>query len=115
MKKFPHWKEKCILLAIVAAGVLIMWLLQMPCVCKFLLGIPCPGCGMTRAWLCAIKLDISGAFRLHPMFWSVPVMILWWLLDGHVFPKKLWNLIVPIAIGAGFAVNWLYRLILHFC
>lgn len=111
MKRISDWKEKCILLGILAAGVLAMCLLRLPCPWKAWLGIPCPGCGMTRAWVSALQLDFSQAFRLHPMFWSVPVMALWWLLDGHIFRKKFWNFLIPVAIGVGFAVNWLLALL----
>lgn len=107
MKRISHWQEKCILLAVFAAAACGMWLLELPCVWKFLLGVSCPGCGMTRAWLSVLHLNFAQAFRMHPMFWSVPVMALWWLFDGHIFRRKFWNLLIPVAIGIGFAVNWL--------
>ena len=111
MRKIPHLKEKCILLAFFSAGVAISWLLQRPCPWLSLFHIPCPGCGMTRAWVCALRLNFGGAFGMHPMFWSVPVMLLWWLLDGQIFRRKLWNLLIPSVIGAGFVINWLCQLI----
>ena len=33
------------------------------------LGMPCPGCGLTRATLALLRGDVSGAFRFHPLFW----------------------------------------------
>jgi hypothetical protein len=43
--------------------------------CPFLLvtGIPCPGCGMTRAILSALRFDFTAAFGYHPLF---PLVIL---------------------------------------
>ena len=32
-------------------------------------GIPCPGCGLTRATLAFLHGDLRGALRLHPLFW----------------------------------------------
>jgi hypothetical protein len=32
-------------------------------------GIPCPGCGLTRATLALFHGDIRGALRLHPLVW----------------------------------------------
>ncbi len=41
------------------------------CPIKFLTGISCGGCGMSRAWLCALRLDFAGAMEYHPLFWLV--------------------------------------------
>lgn len=46
------------------------------CPVKTLTGIPCPACGMTRAWLHVLMGDIPGAFAYHPLFWTAP-WILW--------------------------------------
>lgn len=43
------------------------------CPFKFFLGIPCPGCGMSRAFLCLLRFDIRGAFHYHPLF---PIVII---------------------------------------
>lgn len=44
------------------------------CPIRYLTGISCVGCGMTRAWLCLIQLDFVGAMRYHPLFW-LPVLV----------------------------------------
>ena len=46
--------------ACVAAGV-GGW----PCPLKSALGIPCPGCGLTRASVALLRGDFAAAFRLH--------------------------------------------------
>ena len=38
---------------------LALYLLDIGCVFRLMTGIPCPGCGMTRAWLAALRLDFS--------------------------------------------------------
>ena len=43
---------------------LALYLLDIGCVFRLMTGIPCPGCGMTRAWLAALRLDFSAAFAL---------------------------------------------------
>jgi len=32
-------------------------------------GIPCPGCGLTRATLALLRGDIHAALRFHPLVW----------------------------------------------
>ena len=46
------------------------------CPIRLVFGIPCPGCGMTRAWLLAIRLRFAGAFNMHPLFLLAPPLIL---------------------------------------
>lgn len=52
---------------------LALYLLDIGCVFRLMTGIPCPGCGMTRAWLAALRLDFAAAFAYHPLFWVVPI------------------------------------------
>lgn len=52
---------------------LALYLLDIGCVFRLMTGIPCPGCGMTRAWLAALRLDFAAAIAYHPLFWAVPI------------------------------------------
>ena len=52
---------------------LALYLLDIGCIFRLVTGIPCPGCGMTRAWLAALRLDFAAAFAYHPLFWVVPI------------------------------------------
>lgn len=52
---------------------LALYLLDIGCVFRLMTGVPCPGCGMTRAWLAALRLDFAAAFAYHPLFWAVPI------------------------------------------
>ena len=38
------------------------------CPIRFLTGISCAGCGMSRAWLSLLRLDLAGAVYYHPLF-----------------------------------------------
>ena len=74
----------------------------------------CPGCGMTRAVKALLRLDFAGAWRFHPMVFSMPLLVLYIALDGRVFRKKAVNILVLSLIGAGFAVNYALKLIAFF-
>jgi hypothetical protein len=45
------------------------------CVSQAVLGVPCPGCGLTRAFLSFFTLGFREAFWWHPLFWYVPIML----------------------------------------
>ena len=111
MWKISYLKQK---IALTAAYLLIIALLyhwNISCLFLRFLDIPCPGCGMTRAMLAALKLDFSAAFAAHPMFWSMPVLYAYFLLDKGLFPSKKWNSIVLHIIGIGFLVQWVAKLV----
>ena len=40
------------------------------------MGLPCPSCGMTRAWKLLLSGKISDAFLMHPLFWMPPLLLL---------------------------------------
>ena len=46
------------------------------CPIKFITGISCAGCGMSRAWMAFLHLDIAKAFSYHPLCWLVPIAII---------------------------------------
>lgn len=39
---------------------------QPTCLLRLAVGLPCPACGMTRAWVHAVHGDLVGAFWLNP-------------------------------------------------
>ena len=44
------------------------------CPFRWATGVPCPGCGMTRAYLALARLDFRAAAAYHPLFWAVPAL-----------------------------------------
>lgn len=58
------------LLATLGVGGVAAGLALLPvhgeCGFRFLVGAPCPGCGMTRACLALLRGDAGAAWRLHP-------------------------------------------------
>ena len=64
---------KIYLILLVLAGIYIRLSGQaletiyfLPCIFKGVTGIPCPGCGMTRAGLAILQGEFSTAWRYHP-------------------------------------------------
>ena len=98
----------------VAIGVLgVLILLDIyKCPFKALTGIPCPGCGMTRAVLFACKGDFRKAFHYHPLWIiAVPLVLVEILNEMGIIkiPLKINNVILIIA-GALLLVVYIIRL-----
>ena len=109
MKRISQPKQKLLLTALAAVVGLAVWRFRLPCVYRFLLGVRCPGCGMTRALAAALRLDFAAAFGYHWMFWAVPVGYLYFLFDGRMLGIKWLDRAVLALIAAGFLVNWLFH------
>lgn len=104
--KIKEWKTKLLLTAGYVL-VLILWRwVDLPCVWQHFLHIPCPGCGMTRAVLAALHFDFAAAFRHHLMFWAMPLLYIYFLLDGRLFRKPCIDKVILWGIALGFAINW---------
>ena len=109
--KISYLKEKLIFTALYIALITVLYLLEVGCVFRVQLGVVCPGCGMTRAVLSLLHFDFVGAFKAHPMVFSLPVLYLYFLIDGGLFKSKLWDTLLLSLIGLGFLVNWLVNLV----
>ena len=60
--------KKHITYALITVLIIILILSFYRCPFSFFLGIPCPFCGMTRAFLCVLKGDLIEAFYFHPLW-----------------------------------------------
>ena len=109
--KISYLKHKLILTAAYFAAVALLAYRDISCLSLTFLNLPCPGCGMTRAWLAALQLDFSAAFAFHPMFWSMPVLYAYFLLDHGLFPNKTVNKLVLWTICIGFLAQWIVKLV----
>lgn len=109
-KKISNLKIKLIATAAFIAFLIFAYIIKLPCIFVSFFNIPCPGCGMTRAWISALHLDFSRAFAFHPMFWSMPVCYLFVLYDGKPFKNRFINIILLILIALGFIITYILKL-----
>lgn len=71
-------------------------------------GIPCPGCGMTRALISVLNMDIIGAIKNNIVIFFMPYIFIYIFSD---FKSKVHNiLLIIIAVIA--IVNWLFKIYL---
>ncbi len=90
-------KDRLLLMLYLAGIYLFFSLLHIGCPLKFITGISCPGCGMTRAFRSLLQLDINMALHYHPLFILVPFMFVLYLFDFYINPKLikvLWATII---------------------
>jgi len=106
------WKKqapKLLVVALFVAFYLVFSLTGTECLFKTLFVISCPGCGFTHAVLALFQLDFPAAFRYHPMVWSFPFLVAFFLFGDVVHTKAVEHLMALILVG--FGVVWVLRLI----
>ena len=108
MRQRPHFRDLALLLLLFVAIPLGLHFTGIGCPIKFLTGISCPGCGMTRAWLSALKLDFAQALAYHPLYWTVPALLVLCLVASNIW-NRVRNAILALAIVAFLGV-WGIRL-----
>src|SRR5690606_37698306 len=59
------------------------------CPTRLFFGLPCPGCGLTRATLAMLSLDLPEMLRLHPL---APIMapVVGWVLGKPILEELGW-------------------------
>ncbi len=87
------------LIVIFVLVILFLYITGIGCPIKFVSGISCPGCGLTRAWLAFLHLDIKGAFYYHPLFFLVPFIIVLVICKDRV-NKRVYNILMCLIIMA---------------
>jgi len=97
---------------LVIAGLLA--LIPFPtCILRLTVGVPCPACGLTRAALALLRLDIAAASHFHPL--AVPlaaavittVAFSLWASDGA------WRRFVMVVLGGAavaLQIVWVLRI-----
>ena len=79
------------------------------CPIKYITGISCAGCGMSRAWIALLHFNIHDAFMYHPLFFLPPVVVIVMLLKSKINIKIYKIIIFTIIIM--FAIVYICRLI----
>ena len=64
-----------------------LFLLVYRCPIRLVFNLDCPGCGLTRACVSALKLDFVSAFNYHPLFWLIGPEFIYALFSDYV--KKI--------------------------
>lgn len=84
-------------------------LLGIGCPIRFITGISCASCGMTRAYMELFHGRVLQAFHYHPLFWMIPLLglLLW---KRKQLPEKVFQIILGVVIGM-FLLVYVIRLV----
>lgn len=89
--------------------VILLQALSIGCPIKFITGMSCPGCGLTRAWESALLLNFDDAVRFHPLFWVVPLVFLLLAVSKNMKRRMTWDIALG-AVALCFVALWVIRL-----
>lgn len=106
LKKF--WREYRSLIAgmaVVCLLYLVFFAAGIGCPLKYLTGISCPGCGMTRACYSAVTFHFAEAFQYHPL-WIALLPTL--LLLGFLHWRKRTRLCNAVLIASALLMLGVY-------
>ena len=102
-------KEEIAALAVIAISYMILQGLGISCPIKFVTGISCAGCGMTRAWkVLLFHGDFRQAFYYHPLFLLPVGFLALYLFKNGINPKVYKFFIFTICIL--FVIVYIYRI-----
>ena len=93
-----------VVLAAHAAGIVL-------CPLRRFAGIPCPGCGSTRAAMLLLRGEFAAAVQMNPLAVVLSLGVpAWWLLfRRRTWPKWAKAAFLSLAVAA-VALNWAYVL-----
>ena len=110
-----HWyrKHKAYIgvCAAVVAVFALLFALGISCPIKYVTGVSCPGCGMSRATWAILRLDFSAAVYYHPLCFAMPLVAAG-LIFTHATRRHRAFSAILFGIAAAMIAVYLYRL--HF-
>lgn len=81
-----------------------------------IIGYPCPACGLTRAFKCLLRLDFSGALKIHAFIYAVILYLLvfFWnrYIRGQRAGKRL--LVLGVVLIISMIVYYIWRMWMYF-
>jgi hypothetical protein len=85
------------------------------CFVELVFGIPCMGCGMTRAMLNVLQFDFITAFHYHPLIFIMPIILLIYVFRDMKYVQNLYHSKwFWISIFILFIVVYIIRMVLYY-
>lgn len=112
-KIYHDIKQYYVLFLVLGVYVLVAYLVKFPiCPIRAIWGMPCPGCGITRAVMSILKMDYLYAWNLHPFSYLIIFSAVLWFVGRYLTNWKMkWFEYYATGIGVGMLIFYLYRMI----
>lgn len=111
VKLWKKYKTEIFIICGIVALYTVLSVIGIPtCPSKVLLGIPCPGCGISRALMSAIQLDFAAAFEYNPLWILVPVALIAITVLSVYDKNRAVEIIVIVFFVIAIAI-YIYRMI----
>lgn len=109
-EKIRQYQDLILAVLVLAVYVHLSFVVTVKCPVRWLTGISCPSCGLSRAVFALCKLDFAAAWAANPaIFYLIPVAPV--LLVAYLRKaKKLTDVLLWITAGVLIAV-YLYRIL----
>lgn len=80
-KKDEITKKLIFILSII---ILVVFYYSVGCPIRWMTGVSCPSCGMTRAAMALLRFDFTAAYNYHPLIFILPIVAI-----VYFFRKRL--------------------------
>ena len=103
------------ILAFMIYILIVNTVLHEGCPFEIILGVPCPSCGITRATVEAIKFNFPKAFYFHPLFFTIPLVLIVLIYNEYKYIHKLYKSNIFWGVLAiAFIIVYILRMIYQF-
>lgn len=101
MKHILLKKDKLlrIIISVLSISILVLFYCFVGCPIRWLFGITCPSCGMTRAAISLLKFDFASAYFFHPLVFTLPIFAI-----IYCFRKRLSKRAQTVLLGVFIAL-----------
>lgn len=109
------WNYKWVGVCIVVYYLLVEAIFSAFCPLVIMTGFPCPGCGMTRAFLCVFTGQFVRAWNLNPLVYGWILFALYAGVQRYIRNQKIkgWKYLLTI-LAAAMIIVYIYRMYQYF-
>lgn len=102
-------------MAVAVCFILFMLLFRDVCPTQILFGMPCPGCGLTRAGILLLSGDFSGAWKMHPFIYAWAALVIYIVVCRYLLGRKTpWLMQMIVVLVIAMLLYYIYRMMRYF-
>lgn len=115
MIKADLWSIRYVILVLAVYFFLAWNFFYSSCPFVMVTGLPCPGCGLSRAGFCLLQGEFADAWYLNPFIYGIAFLAAAFVIRRYVLQKEVRSLQKwLILLLAGMLVFYIYRMSRYF-